>query len=142
MATILHMSFRVRDPERAAALYAELLDGEAADVGPVLGPIGVKGVSFGRNRENALSDIIELWPLGKHWAAGGFTEVAPAAAPFGHLAVESDKPLEALAAIAQKHGLTLAMEERGMTYLVPVIYDYDGNFIEFFARSCGGDSPP
>ena len=30
MSTLLHLSFRVRDPQRSAELYAALLDGEEA----------------------------------------------------------------------------------------------------------------
>jgi catechol 2,3-dioxygenase-like lactoylglutathione lyase family enzyme len=134
MATmLLHMSFRVKDPVRSAALYAELLDGRVVDIGMPLDSIGVKGVYFGRNGDNELVDQIELWPIDKHWSPGGFTDVGRHQVPFGHLAVESDKPYEALEAIAKKHGLTIAREPRPVPYLVPVIYDYDGNFIEFFA---------
>jgi catechol 2,3-dioxygenase-like lactoylglutathione lyase family enzyme len=136
MATFLHMSFRVKDPARSAALYAELLDGHVVDIGMPLDSIGVKGVYFGRNAENELLDQIELWPLDRHWSPRGFTQVEQQSVPFGHLAVESDKSYDALAAIANKHGLTIAREERNVPYLVPVIYDYDGNFIEFFAPRC------
>ncbi|UQA59699.1 VOC family protein [Polyangium aurulentum] len=132
MATFLHMSFRVKDPVRSAALYAELLDGRVVDIGMPLDSIGVKGVYFGRNVENELQDQIELWPLDKHWGPRGFTEVERRSTPFGHFAVESDKSYETLEAIANKHGLTIAREERAVPYLVPVIYDYDGNFVEFF----------
>ncbi len=131
MATLLHLSFRVKDPARSAALYAELLDGRVVDIGPPLSSIGVKGVYFGRNAEHELLDQIELWPLGKHWASSGFGEVDPRSQPFGHFAVESDKPWEELAAIAQKHGVTIVQEPRG-PYVVPVVYDYDGNFLELF----------
>lgn len=134
MATILHLSFRVSDPERAAALYAELLDGKVVHIGPPLDTIGVKGVAFGRSKQNVLLDQIELWPLGKHWSQGGFIDITPVASvPFGHFAVESDKPYEAIEAVARKHGVTVAREERGVGYLVPVVYDHDGNFVELFA---------
>lgn len=132
MATLLHLSFRVMDPARSAALYAELLDGRVVDIGPPLDSIGVKGVYFGRNGENELCDQIELWPAGKHWGPGGFRDLDARALPFGHLAVESDKPWEELVRIAERHGARAAQEPRGLPYLVPVIYDLDGNFIELF----------
>ena len=132
MATLLHLSFRVKDPARSAALYAEILDGHVVDIGPPLDTIGVKGVCFGRHAENPLLDQLELWPAGKHWAKGGFTDVDPAGAPFGHLAIESDKSHEDLEIIARKHGVTLRREERGLPDLVSVIYDHEGNFVEVF----------
>jgi catechol 2,3-dioxygenase-like lactoylglutathione lyase family enzyme len=132
MATLLHLSFRVKDPARSAALYAALLGGRVVDIGPPLDAIGVKGVYFGRSAENELADQIELWPDGKHWSPDGFTEINPRGAPFGHFAVESDKSSEELAAIAQAHGATLRHEPRGVPYLVPVVYDHDGNFVELF----------
>lgn len=132
MATLLHLSFRARDPARSAALYAELLDGRVVDVGAPLSTIGVKAVLFGRSAEERLADAIELWPAGKHWAPSGFIDIDQQIAPFGHIAVRSDKLHESLRAIAEKHGVNLAMEPRGLSYSVPVIYDYDGNFVEFF----------
>ncbi len=48
MATILHMSFRVKEPQRSAALYAELLDGDLIDPGPQLSSINVKSIAFGK----------------------------------------------------------------------------------------------
>ena len=132
MATLLHLSFRVKSPARSAALYVDLLDGRAVSIGPPLDSIGVIGVYFGRNAENVLLDQIELWPAGKHWAEGRFIDVESGAVPFGHLAVASDKTCEELAAIAAKHGVRLSMEERGLPYPVPVVYDHDGNFIELF----------
>jgi hypothetical protein len=132
MATLLHLSFRVRDPHRAAALYAELLDGRVVDIGPPLDSIGVKGVAFGRNAKFVLVDQIELWPLNKHWNAQGFVDVDPRDASFGHFAVQSDKPHEEIAAIAERHGATVSKEQRGLPFLVSVVYDHDGNFVEFF----------
>lgn len=133
MATILHMSFRVQDPQRSAALYAELLDGTLVDPGPQLRPIGVKSISFGRGRRNRLADLMEFWPQDKHWREGNFTGSDPGRhQPFGHVAFETDKSYEELAAIAQKHGVVIRQEERGLSSLVPVIYDYEGNFLEFF----------
>ncbi len=133
MATmLLHLSFRVGSPERAALLYAELLDGKVRNIGPPLDHIGVKSVAFGKGARSIFKDQIELWPLGKHWSPGGFVEVDPKRAPYGHFAVESDKSYEELEAIAHKHGATIAREERGLSYLVPVVYDADGNFVEFF----------
>ncbi|MEP7120688.1 MAG: VOC family protein [Byssovorax sp.] len=132
MAILLHLSFRVKDPARSAALYAELLEGRVVDIGPPLDTIGVKGVYFGRNAENELCDQIELWPAGKHWSVSGFLDIDQPAAPFGHFAVESDLPWDELVDLAKKHGVVLAREPRGLPDLVPVIYDHDGNFIELF----------
>lgn len=139
MASLLHLSFRVKSPARSAALYAELLDGRVVDIGPPLDSIGVKGVYFGRSAEYALLDQIELWPAGKHWAAGSFVDVDPRGAPFGHFAVESDKPWDEVQAIAARHGARVTQEERGLPYLVTVVYDHDGNFVELFRpRGDGG----
>jgi hypothetical protein len=133
MATLLHMSFRVKDPERSAALYAELLDGARIDPGPQLRPIGVKSISFGRGQRNRLADMMEFWPQDKHWKHGGFIDSDPGHhKPFGHVAFATDKTFEELATIAQRHGVVIRQEERGLANLVPVIYDYDGNFLEFF----------
>jgi catechol 2,3-dioxygenase-like lactoylglutathione lyase family enzyme len=136
MATILHMSFRVKDPQRSAALYAELLDGALIDPGPQLRPIGVKSISFGRGQHNRLADLMEFWPQDKHWHHGDFTASDPSRhQPFGHVAFATNKTYEELATIAQKHGAVIRQEERGLPTLVPVIYDYDGNFLEFFAAA-------
>jgi hypothetical protein len=132
MATLLHLAFRVTNPVRAAALYAELLDGRVVDIGGPLDAIGVKGVVFGRNAEDVLRDQIELWPADKRWTSKGFVDVEICDSMFGHFAVRSGKPHEEIMAIAEKHGVKLSMEERGTGYLVPVIYDHDGNFLEIF----------
>ena len=132
MAAILHMSFRVKDPQRSAALYAELLGGNLIDPGPQLRPIGVKSIAFGQGRRSRLADMIEFWPQDKHWQ-GDFVASDPSRhQPFGHIAFETDKSYEELAAIAQKHGMLIRQEERGLSTLVPVVYDYEGNFLEFF----------
>jgi catechol 2,3-dioxygenase-like lactoylglutathione lyase family enzyme len=135
MATLLHLSFRVKDPARSAALYADLLEGRIVRIGPPLDSIGVLGVYFGRNAERVLLDQIELWPAGKHWTPAGFVDVDPAAMPFGHFAVESDRTEEEIAAVAAKHGVIFSKEERGLPYLVPVVYDHDGNFVELFRKA-------
>jgi Glyoxalase/Bleomycin resistance protein/Dioxygenase superfamily len=136
MATILHMSFRVKDPQRSAVLYAELLDGALIDPGPQLRPIGVKSISFGRGQHNRLADLMEFWPQDKHWHHGDFTASDPSRhQPFGHVAFATNKTYEELATIAQKHEAVIRQEERGLPTLVPVIYDYDGNFLEFFAAA-------
>ena len=133
MATLLHMSFRVQDPDRSAALYAELLDGKVTDPGPVLRPAGVKAVTFGRGEQDPLADYLEFWPRDKHWQ-GGFMASDPARhQPFGHVAFTTDKSYDQLAAIAQRHHVVIRREERGPFGLVPVVYDYEGNFLEFFA---------
>ena len=133
MTALLHMSFRVRDPERSAALYTELLGGSLVDPGPVLRPAGVKSIAFGQGKRGALADMMEFWPRDKHWHHGGFAASDPHHhEPFGHVAFSTDKSYEELAAIAQKHGVTIRQEERGLATLVPVVYDYDGNFLEFF----------
>lgn len=132
MATILHMSFRVQDPERSAALYAELLDGHSIDPGPVLRPAGVKSIAFGQNKRGSLADMLEFWPLDKHWQ-GDFVPNDPRHhQPFGHVAFATAKSYAELAAIAQKYDVTIRQEPRGPLGLTPVIYDYDGNFLEFF----------
>ena len=132
MATLLHMSFRVKDPERSATLYAELLNGTATDPGPVLRPAGVKAVTFGRGQQDPLADYLEFWPQDKHWQ-GRFTTSDPARhQPFGHVAFSTDKSYDQLAEIARKHGVEIRREERGPFGLVPVVYDYEGNVLEFF----------
>jgi len=133
MATLLHMSFRVRDPQRSAALYAELLGGALTDPGPILRPIGVKSIAFGQGQRGPLADMMEFWPQDKHWHHGGFAASNPTHhEPFGHVAFATDKSYEELHAIAQKHGVVIRQEERGLPTHVPVVYDYDGNFLEFF----------
>ncbi len=133
MATILHLSFRVKDPQRSAELYADLLDGTVADPGPVLRPIGVKSVRFGQERRSPLADMMEFWPRDKHWREGNFAPSDPHHhEPFGHVAFATNKSYAELTTIAQKHGVVIRQEERGMASLVPVVYDYDGNFLEFF----------
>jgi len=133
MAAILHMSFRVKNPQRSAALYAELLGGMVIDPGPVLRPAGVKSIAFGQGRRGPLADMMEFWPQDRHWREGDFTASDPSRhQPFGHVAFETDKSYEELAAVAQKHGVVIRQEERGLPTLVPVVYDYEGNFLEFF----------
>ena len=132
MATILHMSFRVQDPERSAALYAELLDGHVIDPGPVLRPAGVKSIAFGQGQRGSLADMLEFWPQDKHWQ-GDFIASDPSHhKPFGHVAFTTSKSYDELAAIARKHGVEIRQEPRGPLGLTPVIYDYEGNFLEFF----------
>jgi len=135
MITFFHFSFRVKDPERAAALYADLLDGRVRNIGPPLDEIGVRAVFFGRNDADILPDHLELWPAGKQWVAGRMADVDPGAASFGHFAVGSDKTPKEIAAITAKHGATMLLEERGKPYPVPVVYDHDGNFLEMFRRT-------
>src|SRR3954465_15228119 len=133
MATLLHLSFRARDPNPSATLYAELLDGALTDPGPILRPVGVKSVAFGQGQRGPLADMMEFWPQDKHWQHGGFAASNPTHhEPFGHVAFASNKSYEELHAIAEKHGVVIRQEERGLPTLVPVIYDYDGNFLEFF----------
>ena len=59
MATLLHLSFRVKDPQRSAELYAELLDGTVSDPGPVLRPAGVKSVAFAQG--------VSVSKVGRKW---------------------------------------------------------------------------
>ena len=133
MATILHMSFRVKNPQRSAELYAELLGGQLIDPGPQLGSIQVKSIAFGQGKRGPLADMIEFWPQDKHWQAGEFTASNPDhLQPFGHLAFETDKSHDELAAIAEQHGVVIRQEDRGLSSLVSVVYDYEGNFLEFF----------
>ena len=132
MSTLLHMSFRVKDPERSATLYAELLNGTVTDPGPVLRPAGVKAVTFGRGQHDPLADYLEFWPHDKHWREGFTTSDPTRHQPFGHIAFTTDKSYDQLAAIAQKHNVVIRREERGPFGLVPVVYDYEGNFLEFF----------
>lgn len=134
MSTLLHLSFRVRDPQRSAELYAALLDGKVVGSGPQLKSIGVRTVVFGDWQPGRLNDILEFWPLDKHWAAGGFTDrVAGRDHHFGHMAFTTDKSFAELAAIAEKHGVQILQEERGLPHPTPVVYDYEGNFVEFFS---------
>jgi catechol 2,3-dioxygenase-like lactoylglutathione lyase family enzyme len=132
MATILHLSFRVKDPQRSAELYAELLDGSLVDPGPQLRPIGVKSISFGRGAQNRLADLLEFWPQDKHWQGDFIPSDPNQHKPFGHVAFTTSKSYDELAAIAQKHDVNIQQEPRGPLGLTPVIYDYDGNFLEFF----------
>jgi len=132
MVTLLHLAFRVKNPARSAALYAELLDGRVFDIDGPLNSIGVKGVAFGQNAEDWLRDQIELWPADKLWSPNGFVDIEPSTVPFGHFAVRSERTYKELEAIAERHGVRLTLEDRGFLPEVPVIYDYDGHFIEFF----------
>ena len=60
MSTLLHISFRVSDPQRSAELYAELVDGKIVGSGPVLSTIGVRTVVFGDWQPGGLEDIMEF----------------------------------------------------------------------------------
>ena len=135
MSSLLHISFRVSDPQRSAELYAELVDGKIVGSGPVLTPVGVKTVVFGKWQPGRLEDIMEFWPKDKHWAAGDFADSAVGPAQhFGHMAFSTEKSFEELAVIAKKYEVQIAEEERGLPHLVPVVYDYEGNFLEFFSE--------
>ena len=135
MSTLLHLSFRVSDPQRSAELYAELLDGKVVGSGPVLKPVGVKTVVWGNWQPGRLEDIMEFWPQDKHWADGDFTDNAPGQSQhFGHMAFATSKSFDELAKIAKKHDVQIREEERGLPHLVPVVYDYEGNFLEFFSE--------
>lgn len=80
--------------------------------------------------------MMEFWPQDKHWHDGDFIASDPGHhQPFGHVAFETDKSYEELAAIAEKRGAEIRQEERGLPSLVPVVYDYDGNFLEFFSAA-------
>ena len=138
MAMLLHVSFRVKDPTRSAPLYTELLDGTRVDV-PPLRALGVITISFGDTKRHSVADAIELWPANLHVrdkvGGGGIEriELDPSHhQPYGHLAVASEKSYEKLAAIAEKHGVEIVKADRGLPYLVPSVYDFDGNIIEFF----------
>jgi hypothetical protein len=137
MATLLHLSFRVQDPARSASLYADLLSGQVTDPGPVLRPAGVTTVTFGRGLSDPLADYLECWPPDTHWQ-GSFIPSDPTHHhPFGHVAFATEKSYDELAAIAQKHGVAIQLEERGPFGRVPVVYDYEGNFVEFFPAKKG-----
>lgn len=132
MPTLLHLSFRVRDPARSAALYAELLDGQRIENGPILRSLGVQSIEFGTTHRHPLADSLEFWPSDRHWN-GEAVALDPAHhQPFGHLAVASEKTHAELVAIATRHGATMKKESRGPGALVSVLYDFDGNFMEFF----------
>ena len=114
MSTLLHMSFRVNDPQRSAELYADLLDGKVVGSGPQLNSIGVRTVVFGDWQPGRLNDIMEFWPLDKHWAKGEFTDrTVGQDHHFGHIAFTTDKSFDQLAAIAAKHKVEIVEEERG-----------------------------
>ena len=82
MSTLLHMSFRVSDPQRSAELYADLLDGKVVGSGPQLNSIGVRTVVFGDWQPGkAESTSMEFWPLDKHWTKGEFTDRTVRAGP-------------------------------------------------------------
>ncbi len=136
MSTLLHMSFRVNDPQRSAELYADLLDGTVVGSGPQLNSIGVRTVVFGDWQPGRLNDILEFWPLDKHWAKGEFTDrTAGQDHHFGHIAFTTEKSFDELVGIAEKHDVQIVAEERGLPHLTPVIYDYEGNFVEFFSKN-------
>ncbi len=132
MAAILHLSFRVKEPQRSAELSAELLGGHLIDSGPQLGSIGVKSIAFGDEKRGAFLDMIEFWPQDKHWAGEFIPSDGDRLLPFGHLAFQTKKSEDELAAIAKNHGAVFKQEERGLPELVPVVYDFEGNFLEFF----------
>lgn len=135
MSTLLHLSFRVSDPQRSAELYADLLDGKVVGSGARLNSIGVRTVVFGDWQPGRLNDILEFWPLGKHWAAGEFTDrTVGHDHHFGHIAFTTDKSFDELAAIAAQHDVQIVAEDRGLPQPTPVIYDYEGNFVEFFSE--------
>jgi hypothetical protein len=131
MSTVLHVSIRVNDPARSAALFAELLDAEVFDT--PLAPFGVVCIALRRDRPSWLVDMLEFWPADKHWRDGALQRLDAAHhQPFGHFAFASDKSWETLEAIAKKHGLLIRREERNMPAPVPVLWDFDGNYLEFF----------
>lgn len=134
MASVLHVSFRVRDPQRSGELFAELLDGAIFDT--PLAPLGVVCVALRRDRPSWLRDMLEFWPADKHWYDGALQALDPEKhQPFGHLAFVTDKTYDELAAIAKRHGLFISRENRNMPEPVPVIWDYDGNYLEFFTET-------
>lgn len=132
MTSLLHIAIRVTNPKRSGALYADVLQGRVVDVGGPPSTIGAVGVVFGRNALEPLTDLVELWPADKRWTPDGFVDVEPQGVMFGHVAIRSDLSVEKLKEIAEKHGGQLSLEERGVGYPVPVVYDPDGNFIEVF----------
>jgi catechol 2,3-dioxygenase-like lactoylglutathione lyase family enzyme len=132
MTCLLHIAVRVKNPNRSGALYADVLQGRVVDVGGPPSTIGVIGVAFGKNALDPLTDLVELWPADKRWTSEGFVDVDPRGAMFGHVAIRSDLSVEKLTEIAENHGVRLSLEERGVGYPVPIVYDSDGNFIEVF----------
>ena len=70
MSTLLHMSFRVNDPQHSAELYAELLDGKVVGSGPQLNSIGVRTVVFGDWQPGRLNDILEFLAAGQTLGPG------------------------------------------------------------------------
>jgi hypothetical protein len=131
MATLLHMQVRVKDPKRSGDLFAELLDGYVFDT--PLAALGVVCVALRRDRASWLTDMLEFWPAETHWRDGAPQPLDPEKhQPFGHFAVVSGKEYGELAAIAKRHDLLIRLEERNMPAPVPVLWDFDGNYVEFF----------
>ena len=115
-------------------LYADLLVGKVVGSGAQLNSIGGAHGRVGDWQPGRLNDILEFWPLDKHWAKGEFTDrTVGQDHHFGHVAFTTDKSFDQLAAIAAKHKVDILEEERGLPHLVPVIYDHEGNFVEFFS---------
>lgn len=134
MQGVLHVSFRVNDPQRSAELFAELIDGQIKPT--PLDRWGVVCVYPPGERESWLMDMLEFWPADKHWKAGKLETVDPTSQKFfGHIAFYSNKTFDELEPIAKKHGLLIREEERAVGAPVPVLYDDCGNYFEFFPAS-------
>ena len=142
MDGVLHVSFRVNDPQRSAELFVDLLDMEIFRT--PLEPLGVVCVARRGERQSWLMDMLEFWPADKHWDKGKLVRLDPHSPKlFGHIAFVSGKSYEELARVAEKHGVEIRREERGMSSPVPVIYDECGNYFEFFPAQSfeGGEDP-
>ena len=121
----------------SAELYADLLDGKVVGSGPQLNSIGVRTVVFGDWQPGRLNDIMEFWPLDKPLGprASSPTARSVRTTTSGISRLRPTNPSTKLAAIAAKHKVEIVEEERGLPHLVPVIYDHEGNFVEFFSES-------
>jgi hypothetical protein len=134
MDGVLHISLRVKDPRRSAELFAEILDGEVRPT-----PMDAWGVACVFTQEERLSwhmNMLEFWPANKHWELGQLVDVdTETQRSFCHVAFLVDKTFEDLAKIANKYGVVLRQEERAVGSPVPVLYDGNGNYFEFFRRA-------
>ena len=117
--TLHHVSFGVRDIDRAAAAVAELTGGRVVDAPSPPFPSGSRFVVFG----DPSGTLIELTPWGKvHTPSGKGLGTDPEMRPYSasHVLVSSPKPSDEIVADARRLDLPAAKIDAGLFTFVKV----------------------
>jgi hypothetical protein len=131
---LLHFAFRARDPLALGRWYADLFEGQFF-VHPIMSPLGIVIVKL--NHPEAVFDgLLEFWPWDLQWdgQAAVFRRIEPKPSPTtnGHAALKVTADAATIRAELERRGIAYRMEPRSTGFMIPVVDDPEGNFVELF----------